>query len=292
VETVPIGLKHIADERNQKMDKGGSALILAALVIGAIFGYFYGTSSQASQVAQLLSQVDTLTSERNSLQTQLASAQAEIANLTDTIDSLRLDKIAMQAQIDALVAGKQALQLKVVQLNSTIQSLNAQIVYLNYLLATANATIRSLSTGEPSILAVRFSPKGGCADQVIYWLGRANSSVHVLIYSFTYDPIGDAVLSTYHRGVDVKIVFEKDQVSKYSEFFRLAAAGVSVRNDTNPNLMHTKVAIIDGHIVLVGSFNWSAAAENDNNEVLLVIRSADLAARLEAEFQRIWITGR
>jgi len=145
---------------------------------------------------------------------------------------------------------------------------------------------------EPLILAVRFSPNGGCADQVEYWVGRANHTVHVLIYSFTLDSIGDAVLATYRRGVDVKVVFEKSEANKYSEIFRLAAAGVPVRNDTNPDLMHQKVAIIDGYIVLVGSYNWTASAENDNNEVLLVIKSADLAATLEREFQRIWTTGR
>ena len=74
--------------------------------------------------------------------------------------------------------------------------------------------------------------------------------------------------------------------------FRLAAAGVQVRNDTNQDLTHHKVAIIDDQIVLIGSFNWTDSAQNDNNENLLVIRSAELAAAIEREFQRIWTTGR
>jgi len=275
------------------MEGKESVPIIVALLIGAgLVGYHIGTTSQASQVSQLQSQVSTLTSQKNDLEARLASAQAQITNLTARIAAMLSEKVTMQAQIDGLATEKQSLQSKVIQLNATIQQLNGRITYLNLLLATANATIAALSTGEPSILAVRFSPRGGCADQVIYWLGRANHSVHVLIYSFTHDQIGDAVLATYQRGIEVKIVFEKQQVTQYSEFFRLAAAGVSVRNDTNPNLMHEKVAIVDGYIVLVGSFNWSAAGENDNNEVLLVIRSADLAATLEREFQRIWITGR
>ena len=224
--------------------------VLAALLAGALLGYFGASGSQASQISQL--------------QSQLAAAQAE--------------RDSLQAQLATLASDKQALQQQISQLNAKIAQLNA--------------TIAALSRGEPSILGIYFSPRGGCASTVIYWLGRANSSVHVLIYSFTLDSIGDAVLSAYRRGVDVKVVFEKQQVSQYSEFFRLVAAGVSVRNDTNPNLMHHKVAIIDGYIVLIGSFNWSAAAENDNNENLLVIRSAALAATLEAEFQEIWTTGR
>ena len=198
------------------MKQTSAIVIMGVLLMGAaVGGYYVGTVSQASRMAQLLSQISDLTSQ-----------------------------------------------------------------------------IATLSSGEPSILAVRFSPGGGCAAQVNYWLSRANHTVHVLIYSFTLDSIGDAVLATYRRGVDVKVVFEKSQVSQYSELFRLAAAGVPVRNDTNPDFMHEKVAIIDGYIVLVGSFNWSAAGENDNNEVLLVIKSADLATTLEREFQRIWTTGR
>jgi len=149
-----------------------------------------------------------------------------------------------------------------------------------------------LSKGEPQVLGVYFSPNGGCASTVINWLNRANKSIHVLIFSFTHDDIGDAVLAAYQRGVEVKIVFEEEQVSEYSEFSKLAKAGVQVREDTNRYYMHHKVAIIDGYIVLIGSFNWTSSADEKNNENLLVIRSAELAKVFEKEFQRIWAIGR
>lgn len=238
--------------------------VLAALLAGALLGYFGASGSQASQISQLQSQLAGALVEKNSLQSQLAAAQS---------------------QMTALSADKQALRQQISMLNASIAQLDRRIAELD-------ATIALLQTGEPSILAIRFSPRGGAASQVIYWLGRANSSVHVLIYSFTLDSIGDAVLAAHQRGIEVKVVFEKQQVSQYSEYFRLAAAGVQVRNDTNPNLMHHKVAIIDGHIILIGSFNWSDSAENDNNENLLVIKSTELATALETEFQRIWVAGR
>ncbi len=186
------------------------------------------------------------------------------------------------SQISSLQSQLGAAQAEISRLNEEIQELNATIVALK----------AAEAVPEVSILGVYFSPRGGCASTLIHWLDRANLSIHVLIYSFTLDSIGDAVLAAYQRGVEVKIVFEEQQVTKYSEYFRLKAAGVQVRNDTNPNLMHHKVAIIDGHIVLIGSFNWTASADRDNNENLLVIRSAELATALEREFQRIWTTGR
>jgi len=153
--------------------------------------------------------------------------------------------------------------------------------------ATVTTTVTSLQpSGE--VVGVCFSPKGGCASQVAYWIGRANSSVHVLIYSFTLSNIGDALLQAKNKGVDVKVVFEKSQVSQYSQYFRLTSAGLNVRNDTNPDLMHDKVAIIDGYIVITGSFNWSNAAEDDNNENMVIIKSSDLGNRYETVFQQIW----
>ena len=136
---------------------------------------------------------------------------------------------------------------------------------------------------------IHFSPKGGCADTIIYWIGRANQSVHVLMYVFTLPNVAEALISAHDRGIEVKIVFDKSQGSSYGQYVILKAAGIGVRNDTNPDgIMHNKVAIIDNRIVITGSFNWTNSAENSNNENLVVIRSVDVASRYESEFQRIW----
>ena len=155
--------------------------------------------------------------------------------------------------------------------------------------ASLRSRLKTLqSQANTTVLGIYFSPGGGCEAQIIRWINRANISIHVLIYSFTLDSISNALINAYNRGVDVKIVFERDQVTKYSEYQKLKAAGVPVHNDTNPGLMHNKVMIIDGKIVLTGSFNWSVSAERRNNENLIVIRSIYVARVYEEEFDKIW----
>jgi len=144
---------------------------------------------------------------------------------------------------------------------------------------------------EPQIIGVYFSPDGGCESAVLNWIGKANSTIHVLIYSFTLDSIGNALIDAHERGVEVKVVFEKSQISQYSEYNRLRNAGVSVRNDTNPDLMHNKVMIVDSSTVLTGSFNWSTNAQESNNENLVVISSRPVANSFEIDFQTIWNQG-
>jgi phosphatidylserine/phosphatidylglycerophosphate/cardiolipin synthase-like enzyme len=141
---------------------------------------------------------------------------------------------------------------------------------------------------EPAIDGVYFSPRGGCENQVINWINKANSSIHVLIYSFTLDSVGNALIEAHGRHIEVKIVFEKGQIGQSSEYQRLRNSAVDVRNDTNPSYMHDKIMIVDGKVVLTGSFNWSNNAENENNENLLIIASTSLATTYENEFQKIW----
>ena len=145
-----------------------------------------------------------------------------------------------------------------------------------------------VTTDQSQVIGIYFSPDGGCENAVITWINRANSTIHILIYSFTLDSIGNALLSAHERGLEIKTVFEKSQISQYSEYQRLRSAGVNVRNDTNPDYMHNKVMIIDDKIVLTGSFNWSTNAQENNNENLIVIQSTSAANAFDNNFQTIW----
>lgn len=135
---------------------------------------------------------------------------------------------------------------------------------------------------------VYFSPKGGCEGALLYWIGRANSSIHIMVYSFTLDSLGEALISAHSRGVEVKVIMEEDQVSRYSEYEKLKRAGIPVRLDGNPALMHNKVAIIDGLILITGSYNWSKSAETRNNENLIIIMDKEIARLYEEEFTKLW----
>ena len=170
-----------------------------------------------------------------------------------------------------------------------------KIVYAIYLFSITLLVFSFLLTGRSqavnetsNVLEVYFSPKGGCMDQVIYWINKANYSIHILIYSFTLEPVADALVNASRRGVDVKVVFEKSQINKYSMYWKLLEAGIPVANDTNSKSMHDKVMVVDDIIVLTGSYNWSNNAEKYNNENLVVIKGKWVADKYEAEFEKIW----
>ncbi len=125
---------------------------------------------------------------------------------------------------------------------------------------------------------VYFSPKGGCTEAIVKELSQAKTSVLVQAYSFTSAPIAKALLDTHKRGVKVQVVLDKSQrTEKYSSATFLTNQGIPVKIDAMHAIAHSKVMVIDGEIVITGSFNFTKAAEEKNAENLLVIHDKKLA---------------
>jgi len=100
-----------------------------------------------------------------------------------------------------------------------------------------------------------------------------------MIYGFTLDALADALIRAAERGVDVKVLIEAESAGwKGSEHEKLIAHGVDVKLDSNPDLMHHKVMVIDGRIVVTGSYNWTWSAEKNNDENILVVEDPEAAA--------------
>jgi phosphatidylserine/phosphatidylglycerophosphate/cardiolipin synthase-like enzyme len=134
-----------------------------------------------------------------------------------------------------------------------------------------------------------FSPEDGTAARLVQLLQGANKSIHFLAYSFTSDEMAAALIERAGAGVQVSGVFEEGQYlsNQGTEFDRLRAAGLDVRLDGNPDNMHHKVIIIDQAIVVTGSYNFSANAEERNDENTLILYDPLVAAQYEAEFARV-----
>jgi len=64
--------------------------------------------------------------------------------------------------------------------------------------------------------------------------------------------------------------------------------GVATPRLAGGDKLHHKIAVIDDRTVVSGSFNWSPSAAHQNDEVLMVIDSPQLAAHFSREIDRLW----
>jgi phosphatidylserine/phosphatidylglycerophosphate/cardiolipin synthase-like enzyme len=146
--------------------------------------------------------------------------------------------------------------------------------------AMAQPALSPSVTTTPSAVTVCFTPGGNCTDAIVQVLGNAKRTILVQAYSFTSAPIAKALLNAHKRGVQVQVILDKSQrTEKYSSADFLANQGVPTRIDANHTISHNKVMIIDGELVITGSFNFTKAAQEKNAENLLIIRDPALAVQ-------------
>ena len=134
-----------------------------------------------------------------------------------------------------------------------------------------------------------FSPVDKPRSKIVNYIKKAKQSVNVLAFSFTDDDTAQALIDRHEAGLEVQVVMEaRNADGTGSEFGILEDAGIPILRDANCYILHNKTMIIDEKIVITGSYNFTAAAENNNDENLLIITDPDLARHYLAEFDRLY----
>ena len=158
--------------------------------------------------------------------------------------------------------------------------------------ASPQARLQSTSS-----LRVYFSPDGGATHELVRLINAAQKNIEVQAYSFTSKPVIAALIRARQRGVKVAIILDRSNVERrnyrtrtYRRFISpgleaVYTAGIPTYIDDRYLIAHNKVMLIDGHIIITGSFNFSYAAAHFNAENMLVIRNVPaLFNRYEKNF--------
>lgn len=137
---------------------------------------------------------------------------------------------------------------------------------------------RGKTLSATGTVQVAFTPGDDATELIVRAIEGARYQVLVQAYSFTSRDIAFALVSAKHRGVDVQLIADDEQVRKNdrNRVADIAAGGVPVYIDAEHAIAHNKVMVIDagqpGATVVTGSFNFTHAAQYDNAENLLLLR--------------------
>ncbi|MEY2983824.1 MAG: competence protein ComA [Cyanobacteriota bacterium] len=172
-----------------------------------------------------------------------------------------------------------------------------------------------LKVGDTNV-AVKFSPdrratpyRETSSGLIARYLNQAQASIQLALFVFSEQTLADVIQQRFQTGVDVKALIDPSFAFRYySEGLDLL--GVTLLNnceaeDNNrpwalatefmgvPNLakgdkLHHKVALIDDHLVITGSHNWSPAANHNNDETVLILDNPAIAAHYQREFDRLY----
>lgn len=147
---------------------------------------------------------------------------------------------------------------------------------------------RSLRSGQEQIdLALFVFSDQGIADE-LETLSRQGVEVRALI-----DP--GFAYRDYSEALDLMGTSMPNGRCKYEEGNRpwmvpISTVGVPIMPPGD--VLHHKFAVVDGKTVMVGSQNFSDAANQANDENLVVINSPTVAAHYQREFERLYRTAK
>lgn len=137
-------------------------------------------------------------------------------------------------------------------------------------------------------IEVCFTPGNPCESKIVRKIEEAKQEILLQAFSFTSEPITQALLRAKDRGVKITVLCDKGQFQKkYSRLQVLKKQKVPVYFDKQNSYAHNKVMIIDGKITITGSYNWTYSAQNRNSENVVFIASPEVSEKYKENFQAL-----
>ena len=150
-------------------------------------------------------------------------------------------------------------------------------------------------SGAQSAESVRPLISPGIGGDVVALIASANSTLDVEVYQFSYVPLQQALVDAHARGVNVRVILEPrlsgDDNLDTAEFLVKNGVPVHWASLSFANT-HSKLAVVDGKEVLIGSPNWSNSAMNRNRETAVLVSSPALASEFSSMFEKDWASGK
>jgi phosphatidylserine/phosphatidylglycerophosphate/cardiolipin synthase-like enzyme len=136
---------------------------------------------------------------------------------------------------------------------------------------------------------VYFSLSENPQKAIIKNINQAETYINIAMYTFTDQEIALSLANAQKRGVKVRVYLDRSQIeSTYSVSRLLVQKGIKVRISSNNYIMHHKFAIIDNRLLFTGSYNWTFAANNKNEENLMIIDDPEIIEIFQHQFVNLW----
>ncbi len=223
-------------------------------------------------------------------QPDVYSLELQIDELESSVATYQAEKDDLRVQIDSMEEENEAFQSSLIEKDAEITALTNEVNLLEDRIAGLEEEISGITVqGDFAFVDASFSRIEDTSALLEHWIGRANESIRLMVMLITHDGLADALMAAHERGVEVEVIIDSDwRYSTGSDYGEVLEAGVDIRGDDRGGLMHHKVMVIDGHVVITGSYNWSSSAEDSNDENCLVLKSRRISELYLAEFDRIW----
>lgn len=134
---------------------------------------------------------------------------------------------------------------------------------------------------------VTFSAFADIKKMIIEELNKAINTIYVCVAWFTDEELRDILLKKLNDGVDVRVITYLDGVNKKHGVDFKEIPNIKIRGERG-GIMHRKYCIIDNHVTVSGSYNWTDNASERNDENIEIIQDWNNANLCTRQFLNDW----
>jgi hypothetical protein len=165
----------------------------------------------------------------------------------------------------------------------------------------SSAMVDTVSKDVTGVAAIRDGEYMGFARTL---MEKAVSTIQIVMFFMRYErtrstPLNqliDSLVEAHRRGVAVQVLLDADKpddpamsrVVNSATFQRLKESGVAVRLDSPERSTHSKLVVVDGRKIIVGSHNWTLASMLRYDDTSIYLEAKSLGAAYERRFKLLW----
>ena len=127
----------------------------------------------------------------------------------------------------------------------------------------------------------------GIESKIIEELNNSYNSVDIAVAWITNTNILKCLRNCLSKGVEIRIITVKDHINRIEAYEQLYYNGASIRMMSS-KMMHNKFCIIDNRKVISGSFNWTANANNNHENITVSSGDYEFVRQYSNEFDKLF----
>lgn len=126
-------------------------------------------------------------------------------------------------------------------------------------------------------------------SELLEYLNNATKSLDICVFTISCHELANAALKLHEVGIIVRIITnEEHEALSGSQIERFQSEGIRVRHDKTSFYMHHKFVVVDGSLLITGSFNWTRQAVTGNRENVLVTNNPEIVRPYVTEYEKLW----
>ena len=132
---------------------------------------------------------------------------------------------------------------------------------------------------------VYFFPKQAdeAKDKIVELIASSKDSIKISMYNFSYKKFAKELAQASKKGVKIQVILDEKKVKEDNDIYKYLKDN-DIEIIISKKKLHTKIAIFDNKVALIGSVNWTKESFEENYESMLISNNKEIISDIDNFF--------